>query len=150
MKTIQEMHADIVALKNEIGGKADVYFTFSSSDQPRISVYQNGIGSSGGIRFSDHGFDFDAMIAKARAWWVEKSEKAHAETVRRMALAVMETHLDRGDCDDAALRAKGFTQQQIDQFGTAACAEAEKLADSRPFLIRKSATGNAPYSAAAE
>ena len=150
MKTIEEMHADIVALKDEIDGKADVYFTVCASGGPHISVYPNGLGLSGSIRFFREGFDFDDLLAKARAWWVEKSEKVHAETVRRMALAIMETHLDRGDCDDASLRAKGFTQQQIDQFGTTACAEAEKLADSGPFSIRKSALGNAPYSAAAE
>lgn len=90
------------------------------------------------------GESFEEVILNLRAKWDEAKNLADRNTIRKMALSIIEITTDRGECSDAALRGAGFYQGQIDRMGPLACNEATRLAAGGPFAIVASAGANAP------
>jgi hypothetical protein len=87
---------------------------------------------------------FAKALDKLEAAWDDARDLADKNTIRKMALAIIEITGDQGRCSDAALRGAGFSQQQIDRLGSRACAEATRLASGGPFEIVRTAGANAP------
>lgn len=81
------------------------------------------------------GQTFAEAIANLRAAWEAARNLADKNTIRKMALAIIEITGDQGACSDAALRGAGFYQPQIDRMGAMACEEATRLAAGGPFQI---------------
>lgn len=72
---------------------------------------------------------------------------AQRETIRKMAVLIMRSHADHGECRPEHLRVD-FDQSTVDRHGAAACAEAERIAGSGPFTISTGAErANAPTEA---
>lgn len=87
---------------------------------------------------------FSEALDKLEAAWDDARDLADKNTIRKMALAVIEITGDQGRCSDAALRGADFSQQQIDRLGSRACAEATRLAAGGPFEIVSTVGANAP------
>src|SRR5690606_29705401 len=58
---------------------------------------------------------FAKALDKLEAAWAGARDLADKNTIRKMALAVIEITGDQGQCSDAALRGADFSQQQIDR-----------------------------------
>lgn len=86
---------------------------------------------------------FEAAIAALRKKWDADKALADKNTIRKMALTIIEITTDRGKCSDAALRGAGFYQKQIDRIGALACEEATLLAAGGPFSIVPTVGANA-------
>lgn len=137
MTPLQEMAAGIAALKAEIGGKCEVSLGMGLAwkSAATLSIYPTGLSGQSNETFHVCGDDFGTMIADAQAQWSARKGAIDAAIIRKMALAVIEFHLDRGGCDEAALRSKDFAQADIIKFSALACKEAARLTDSGPFMI---------------
>lgn len=98
---------------------------------------------TGGHHISAKGEGFEEAIARLREKWDTAKALADKNTIRKMALAIIEITGDQGECSDAALRGAGFHQPQIDRIGSLACAEATRLAAGGPFLIVTTVGANA-------
>lgn len=66
-----------------------------------------------------------------RAWHITRRN----DVVRRLALAIIETTDEHTRCTQTLLRAKGFTQPELDKFGDAACARASEMCSPKSFSI---------------
>jgi len=89
------------------------------------------------------GDSFEEAIAGLRKAWDDAKHLADKNTIRKMALAIIEITGDQGACSDAALRGRGFYQPQIDRCGPLACEEATRLAAGGPFSIVATVGANA-------
>lgn len=78
---------------------------------------------------------FAEMLTEARemirAWHATRRN----DMVRRLALAIIETTDEHTRCTTTLLRAKGFTQPEIEEFRDAACARASEMAGNAPFSV---------------
>ncbi len=86
---------------------------------------------------------FTGALAALRAEMDTELSKAHAATIRKMALAIMTITADVGACSDAALRGEGFSQSEIDMHGDKACEEATRIGSGGPFQIVRADIANA-------
>lgn len=98
---------------------------------------------TGGHHIGARGESFEEAISKLRAEWDAAKGLADKNTIRKMALAIIEITSDQNECSDAALRGAGFHQPQIDRIGSLACAEATRLAAGGPFSIVSTVGANA-------
>lgn len=96
------------------------------------------------------GNEFAEVIAKLRENVLAKLSDIHRATVRKMAMFIIEQTADMGECSEAALRANGFHQHQIETLGAIACEEAGKLAAGAPFSIIAANSNNPDAAIAAE
>lgn len=149
--TITEIRAELIRIQARV--KAGAYVGVSSTvgayrrAAVAASCYPNGIGQSESFRVE--GENFRDALKKLEAAWEERQDTYTAETIRKMALAIISTTLDLGSCSDAALRGQGFSQGDIDRLGGRACDVANEMAGKGPFEIVQHATNaNAPAEAA--
>lgn len=137
--TPKEMQAALIALRTEIGPKADV--SVFIQDKPGVppiyaSINPNGIGER-----SDIGYiyiqadDFDDALAKLKNTWAEHAAQFRAKAIRKMALAIISITADQGQCTDAALRGAGLSAADVKHYGAEACAFANEMAGKGPFQI---------------
>lgn len=77
------------------------------------------------------------MVIEARAMIRAWHAKRRNDMIRRLALAIIETTDEHTRCTQTLLRAKGFTQPEIDEFGDAACARATEMAGNQPFSVEE-------------
>lgn len=94
-------------------------------------------------RISAQADTFEEAIDLLRKGWDDAKHLADKNTIRKMALAIIEITSDQGECSDAALRGAGFHQPQIDRIGSLSCAEATRLAAGGPFSIVSTVGANA-------
>ena len=96
-------------------------------------LYPQGIAA--GHCIHGRGPGFAEALEDLRSNWAQARSLADTNSIRRMALAIIEITGDQGECADAALRGAGFDQQQIARLGALACSEATRLAAGGPFRI---------------
>jgi hypothetical protein len=136
--TPQEIQAAVKALRDEIGPKCE------------LSLYVNGKNAlkpiDGHCRPRGYGADspfistgchegwLDALDDCRQQWLAMKAD-IEKDVLRRMALAIIRITADTGACTNAALRADDFTEQDIAEFGDAACQQADEMASNGPFTI---------------
>lgn len=151
--TLDQIRAEMVRLQRLVGPKAYVSLSLDAEvgrpDVVRTSCYPHGVGVSMAAYFGADGRSFREAIAKLEAKWNEKRDTYTAETIRKMALAIISTMLDLGSCSDAALRGQGFSQDDIDRLGARACEVANEMAGKGPFeIVHHGASANEPAEAA--
>ena len=126
-------------------GYASVNVTVSDDYTNEVvgaTLYPDGVGGTKhAIRAT--GEDFAEALSNLRLKWDAAKDLLDKNTVRKMALAIIEITGDQGECSDAALRGAGFYQHQIRRMGATACAEATRLAAGGPFSIVTMAGANA-------
>lgn len=103
------------------------------------------------LRPSGFGSDTETFFVHADTWrelldltaakLAEHADLHAANTIRSMALKIIEITADQGECTDAALRAE-FDAGDIRRHGEAACAAATEMANNGPFSIVKLSGAN--------
>jgi len=142
--TPTEIKAALKAIAVDAGPKAYASIDISADSRATISagLYPEGItGHSMCIRVEAD--DFSEVIDKLNRAWEARRDLQDKQTIRKMALSVIEISTDHGECSDAALRGAGFSQRQIDAMGATACSEATRLAAGGPFSIVATIGANA-------
>lgn len=125
-KIVEEFGTDCYV---QVGVKRDRYM---SSPRPHASIFPENVLHSG-----CHGYGatldeaLDEALKKARA----KEDCDSPETVRKMALAIIDKADGTGNCDTSALAASGFRSRQIVAMGPRAVEEANRLSGGRPFQL---------------
>lgn len=109
------------------------------------TLYPNGISGAGDHRISVDAATFAEAVDKLGRAWEARKMLADKQTIRKMALTIIEISTDQGRCSDAALRGAGFSQHQVNAMGALACEEATRLAAGGPFSIVRTVGGNAPH-----
>lgn len=138
--TPQEIKNEIDAIASELGKKAYVSLhigsgpVWNNDGALSLTAYPQGIGSDK-HRISVNAHAFEDAILLLRASIGESVAKINADTIRKLAIAIMTLTADAGECSDAGLRAQGFAQSEIDQHGKAACEEATRIGSGGPFEI---------------
>lgn len=130
---LSEIQQAVSELRKTVGPLS--FVSMSVSPDASISIYPRGLtkGSSLFIR-AERGDTFASLLATAKAAWDAHVEQHRAETVRAMALAIIEITAAQGRCSDAALRMK-FPADEIERHGTEAVAGANEIAANGPFKI---------------
>lgn len=139
----------VKSLKDRVGLQS--FVSLSVSPHVSIQIYPRGL-TKGSPLFIRAGRDdtFATMLAKAAAAWDAHVDQHRNETVRAMALAIIEITAAQGRCSDAALRMK-FPDDEIKRHGAEAVRDANEIADKGPFKIDFSRGGNgAPHDDEAE
>ena len=137
--TVAEVGAEIAAFTSEIGQSAEIYASIHSAFRggvhAHISVYPVGMGRG---TYNDTilgiGLTWRDAFDDVRAKWAVVAAQQAEKLLRKMAIEIIQQTADRGECTDASLRAV-FSPADVEQFGTAAITEANKLADGGPFAI---------------
>lgn len=133
-----EIRDALVEIATECGPKGYASVSISVSPyrgDPEVSATLYPEDIVGRHCISVKGETFSEAIANLRSAWDDKRNLADKNTIRKMALAIIEITGDQGECSDAALRGAGFYQPQIDRMGAMACEEATRLAAGGPFQI---------------
>ncbi|MGO4263983.1 hypothetical protein, partial [Lysobacter sp. TAB13] len=112
---------------------ADLSVSTEHPDESAVRgvLYPQGIAA--GHCIHGRGPDFAEALEDLRSNWAQARSLADRNSIRRMALAIIEITGDQGECADAALRGAGFDQKQIERLGALACSEATRLAAGGPF-----------------
>jgi len=146
--TEAEIFEALEALQNECGPLAIADLAFKVNARPaavrtfHVCLRPLGEGNEAPWVFG-RGDSGRAAIADARAKWLAEKDAHRAELLNRMALAIIDITARQGACSDAALRAENFHQSDIAELGAEACAEAERMASSGPFVIVATPQSNA-------
>lgn len=142
--TPQEIREAVLALIKEMGPGATLSVEVHSrrGAQP-IWAFAQPLGySKDAPTISLYADDWAEAIEGVRAAWAEMSERVHAETIKKMALAIIRITAEQGECTDAALRTE-FDLTDCERYGEAACEKANEMAANGPFSIRQLAGANA-------
>ena len=147
--TCSEIFDELKSIASKTGPKGEAYISMSTREQQyqvSASCYPEGI-TGGKHAIYGYGCDFETALAELREKVAGQLALIHANRIREMALAIMETAFDTGECSDAALRGQGFSQNEIDTLGENALERANAIADGGPYEIVKAASN---YADAAE
>ena len=133
----QERSEALAAFSKEVGPKAYVCFHLvgnsGDAESPYLAVYPNGI--TGRDRaLSVRAPTFDECLKELRSKWNEVQSNYRAETIRKMAHAIIDLTHKTGGCTNHALRAE-FGEEDIASLGKYASALANEMADNGPFAI---------------
>ena len=133
--THTEARAAFLALAREIGAKCTIHPGLNSYGYREgdlyTSVYPRGITASS-EQFYVTADSYRETLEKIRSTWSERADTHATHTVREMALAIISITADRGECTDAALRAK-FDAADVTRYGERACAQATEMSGLGPF-----------------
>jgi hypothetical protein len=145
--TPQEIFKAVRELREELGPRAVVDLYIGGDDDSQIdkpiSAYCRPLGFGTGLpAISEYVSDWAEGIAVIRARWAEMSERAHADIIKKMALAIIRITAEQGECTDAALRAE-FDPADCERFGDTACEKANEMAANGPFSVRRLVGANA-------
>lgn len=143
--TEKEIKAALDALVEEFGEPGSDVLLSISSDQVEFiyaSFYPRGMCRNEYI--SVRGTTFKATLSLLRSKIEGGAVQREAETVQKLAIALIKITGVKGICTDADLRDRGdFTTGQIVKLGARAEVEAEKIAANGPFKITVQRGANA-------
>lgn len=134
------------ALAREMGANAEVsvglHINSYSIDKTILaaSFWPEGL-TGNGLHLSVKADTYRELLEAAEAEWTECSDLHASNTIRKMALAIIEITADLGECTDAALRAK-FDGADVTRYGDRACEAATEMASNGPFSIVKLSGAN--------
>jgi hypothetical protein len=74
---------------------------------------------------------------------VVEEKKIVAARIKSLTLAIIEITADQGQCTEAALRVAGFSQAEIEAYGTDACAMADYYGSKGPYSVVSVPVANA-------
>ena len=131
--TPKEIQAETQAITKDIGSQAESYVSINAHGAPlHFTAYPHGIIKP--RAFSVDAADWPELFAAARAKWAECSDRVRAETIRKMALAIIRITAEQRACTDAALRQK-FAHEDVARYADDAVADANAIAANGPFAI---------------
>lgn len=81
---------------------------------------------------------FPEMIAAAEEFIAGYAPAREAETVRRMALAIIDITDRLGGCSDTNLKADNFSLTEIGNLHVRACEAASRMSGNAPFVVTMS------------
>jgi len=139
--TVSEAKAELTALANEIGSKAEVYAHLVSHHSRLLSGCINPYGILDRTSIRADGATWRELIDALREAWAEYADLHATNTIREMAVAIITITADLGECTDAALRAK-FDGADVTRYGDRACEAATEMASNGPFSIVKLSGAN--------
>jgi len=143
--TPAEIYQACLDLRTKVGPRAyvalDITVHGSAAEPIQAVLYPRGIVHDDCLRAGAGGWQ--EAIDKVTALWEEAAERLDAEALRNMALTIIKMTDNSGSCTEASLRMEGFSQDEIDRYGTAACEKANEMADLGPFTITALSGANA-------
>ena len=145
--TPQEIHAECNAIAASVGIHAYVSVNITSNGfGPKSQIamaccYPMGVGGAGKTTRAT-GDSFEAVLSALKEEIEAGKAERDRQTIRAMALAIIQQTMDFGECTDAALRAE-FSAGDVKARGPAAIEEANKLSENRPFQIVATRGANA-------
>lgn len=133
--TIAEVVAELKSLEKEFGNApySSISVRATRNFIMDACFYPNGITKSPSSHSS--GNTFRETLADLRTEVAKQSALDERNTIRDMAIAIMRAHAEQGECRHAHLRSANFSDSVIAKYGERACAEAERVAGSGPFVI---------------
>ena len=132
------------AVQRSIGPNAYVGIVISgdSGDRLDATIHAGGILDRNVVRVRiEPGASFEDIVPALEVAWLEHGAAHRADMIDRMALAIIETTADRGDCPDYVLRMK-FSDRDVALYGAEAEIEANVIAGKGPFSISRSTGSN--------
>ncbi|MEI9428715.1 hypothetical protein [Mesorhizobium sp. Cs1299R1N3] len=124
----------IERLKAIVGPSAYISISMTSDHGlVRGVVYPLGILSGGAI-YAERCETFESAFEQLNAKWAEERSKYHVESIRKMALEVIDHTHRKGECTAADLRKK-FSADEIAFFGSDALTVASEMAGGTAFFI---------------
>jgi hypothetical protein len=147
--TPQEFKTALQAFRKEVGPRAEVWAQISchpDHDDKSVlygSIYPEGICNNNGY-LKVFGDDFASLLSALKDGWAKQKNIHRARTIRKMALEIIKTTADLSECTDASLRSAGFTSDEIAQYGSLACGDANTIAGKGPFRIKVKGSNGAP------
>lgn len=120
------------ALGASAGPKASISF---SVEPDKCYIYFRPTGWDTGSPFIlGDGVTFDECLSAATSKWEAMAQRVHAETVKKLALAIIRITHEIGECTDASLRTE-FSADEIRHYGTESIGLANSMAERGPFSI---------------
>lgn len=143
-----EVYSALNELQKRVGPNAYVTLSITAKNGAtvNVSIYPRGILRSG-EPIRAEGSSFEAALTAANNVWNDYHAKFHRDTIRRMALKIVDLTHANGTCERSALR-MDFTDDTIKQLGDEACALAGEMAAGAPYSIIDRAKSNHPRSEA--
>lgn len=137
----QDYRTVIKDFLSTVGIKAEAYTSLNDQGPLfHVSFYPLGIARSsvrGDINYLRvEGDTFAELYQNLMDAWAEYESRHKAQTIRKMALAIIRITADLGECTDAALRNCGeFDPAKVALYGEQACTDANEIAGKGPFSI---------------
>lgn len=136
--TPQEYRDEIRKLMAEVGPKASCYtFIATAIDEPKLwgaTFYLQGMIVSGPSIF-ETADTLEELLAALKFKLAERDRKLRAEAVSKMALDIISVTAASGTCTRARLCDEGWMESHINEYGEAAVAMANEIAQRRQFAI---------------
>lgn len=134
-----QIKAGLDALAAEIGEKAYVSISLNAGQNTvRGVIYPQGTLDK--VHLYAEAATFGEIVSALRLVWADHSTLHGENITREIALAIIRITFDRGECTDAALRVEFGSDAET--FGARALEKANAMADSGPFTIINTGTGN--------
>jgi hypothetical protein len=132
-----EYRKAVAEFASTVGPKAECYTSLNEHGPLfHVSLYSSGITQRVGGYFRVNGDTWSELFKALTDKWAEYEAQHRAETIRKMALAIIRITAELGECTDAALRNCGeFDPGQVNAYGEKACADANEIAGKGPFSI---------------
>lgn len=130
-----QIEAALADLRAMIGTREAMAAIVYGHGAPWISLSAEWPRTVGGIGHTRALPTLAEMLEEARELVLGWHATRRNDLVRRLALAIIEITDEHTRCTQTLLRAKGFTQPEIDEFGDAACARASEMAGNQPFSV---------------
>lgn len=135
-----EILAETRAIKESIDVTAYVSVGISASPDARGVVqgvcYPDGVGGRGNQpQFYVYADTFREVLKILAEGWAERAATYRADTIKKMAVSIIQITYELGECSDNALRGAGFDASEVKRFSGAACEMANSMAERGPFTV---------------
>ena len=140
--TAADLVTRVIALRQSVGPKAEIYLSTSAGicapDAARcvfMSIRPTGEYGSDALYFTFQAATWPDAFAQAETWARNWEITSRENTIRSMALAVIEITDRDGNCAEQVLLNRKFTREQVLEFHEAACARAGEMCAGAPFSV---------------
>ena len=119
-----------------IGGRAETWISVGAEySGGNIVVFIHPYGKTSGKTETVREKTFPQAFSAAMDWAKSHKQVRRNAIVRSMALAIIELTDEHGKCEEARLRAKDFSRDEITEFHEAACQRAGEMCSNKPFAV---------------
>lgn len=129
--TAADIQAHVADLRVTAGCAVSIGATLSEYRRAPCEVYFSTL-PSGHFIYAE---TWPEAIEEARAYAQERAQQRRQDTIRRMALAIIEATDRDGACTESALTRAGFSRADIEALGADACVRAERMSQGAGFVI---------------
>lgn len=126
-----DLIAHAAALRETAGCTVSIGTTLSEYRRGACEVYF-AAAPSGHLIYAE---TWPEVIEAARAYAQDRAQQRCQDTIRRMALAIIEITDRDGACLESSLARAGFSRPDIEALGADACARADRMGQGGSFVI---------------